>query len=166
MCIRDSTSRVQTFALPCGQTPTSPDQIIGDARTSFDGQAWGVAPTKGDTTWVESLTAWSNGTPTYVTTARAQYDANGRITDAWDTDNNHTTTAYTSATGGPITRVTVTNALGHVTTTDREPAWGATTGITDPNNRRTDVAYDPLGRTVSVWLPGRPKGVKSPNSTY
>jgi hypothetical protein len=27
------TSRVQTFALPCGQTPTSPDQIIGDART-------------------------------------------------------------------------------------------------------------------------------------
>jgi YD repeat-containing protein len=125
-----------------------------------------VAPTKGDTTGVESLTAWSNGTPTYVTTARAQYDANGRITDAWDTDNNHTTTAYTSATGGPITRMTVTNALGHVTTTDRKPAWGATTGITDPNNRRTDVAYDPLGRTVSVWLPGRPKGVKSPNSTY
>jgi RHS repeat-associated protein len=160
------TSRVQTYALRCDQTPTSADQIIGDAKTSFDGQAWGTAPTKGDVTQVDTLSAWSNGAPTYITMTRSQYDANGRVTDTWDVDNNHTTTAYTPPTGGPVTRTTVTNPLGWVTTTEREPAWGLTTGITDPNGRRTDVTYDSLGRTTAVWLPGRAKGVRSANMTY
>ncbi|GAA1287809.1 hypothetical protein Psi02_70250 [Planotetraspora silvatica] len=159
-------SRKQVYALGCGKTPTSAAQVVADTRMSFDGQAFGAAPTKGDVTLSEELKDWSNGTTAYVTTQRSQYDANGRVTDVWDTDGNHTATAYTPATGGPVTRQTVTNPLGFVTTTDLEPAWGATTGVTDPNGRRTDVGYDPLGRTTSVWKPGRAKGVQSANTTF
>lgn len=51
----------------------------------------------------------------------------------------------------------MTNALGHVTTTDFAPAWGMSSGQTDPNGKRTDLAYDALGRLTSVWLPDQPK---------
>ncbi|OPG13724.1 polymorphic toxin-type HINT domain-containing protein [Microbispora sp. GKU 823] len=160
------TSRVQTYALSCDKTPTSADQIIGDARTSYDGQDWGVAPTKGDVTRTESLKDWADGTPAYLTTSRMAYDAYGRVTDSWDVDGDHTTTAYTPASGGPVTRTTTTNPLGWTSTADVEPAWGATIGTTDPNGRRTDVTYDPLGRTTAVWLPGRAKGSQTANTTY
>ncbi|MBO3747217.1 type IV secretion protein Rhs [Streptosporangiaceae bacterium NEAU-GS5] len=159
-------SRTQTYGLSCDRTPTSADQIIADARTSYDGQPFGAAPTKGEATAEESLKDWSNGTPAYITTTRTAYDGNGRVTDTWDVLNNHTTTAYTPATGGPLTRTVETNPLGFTTTTDLEPAWGATTGVTDPNGRRTDVGYDPLGRTIAVWQPGRVKGTQSANTTY
>ncbi|MEW9529048.1 RHS repeat-associated core domain-containing protein [Microbispora sp. NPDC049125] len=158
-------SRVETYALACDKTPAKAADVIGDARTSYDGQAWGVPPTRGDVTRVESLKDWADGAPSYTTTARSAYDSYGRITDAWDALDAHTAFAYSPA-GGPLKSATVTNALGHVTTTDIEPAWGLTTGVTDPNGRRTDFGYDPLGRTTAVWLPGRSKGVQPANSTF
>src|SRR5262249_16057279 len=33
-------------------------------------------------------------------------------------------------------------------------------------NKRTDVSYDPLGRTSAVWQPGRTKGVDSANQQF
>ncbi|WP_182875007.1 RHS repeat-associated core domain-containing protein [Microbispora sp. H10670] len=160
------TSRVQTYALSCDKTPTSADQVIGDTRTCYDGQAWGAAPTKGDVTRVESLKDWSGGVATFMATNRMAYDAYGRVTDSWDVDGDHTTTAYTPATGGPVTRNTVTNPLGWTTVSDLEPAWGVTTGTTDANGRRTDVGYDALGRVTGVWLPGRAKGTQPASTTY
>jgi RHS repeat-associated protein len=159
-------SRALTYAGSCGTAPTAADQIVGDARTSYDGQAWGVAPTKGDVTRVEALADWTNGNPTYLTKSTSGYDAYGRVTDTTDALGNHTTTAYTPASGGPVTQTATTNPLGWVTTTTLEPAWGATTATVDPNGRRTDVTYDPLGRTSGVWLPGRVKGTQTASSTY
>ncbi|HEY4024864.1 MAG TPA: RHS repeat protein, partial [Candidatus Dormibacteraeota bacterium] len=159
-------SRVETYQGVCGTPPTSPGQIVGDSRTSYDGQAWGAPPAQGDVTRVEQLKDWSSGNTTFVTSATSQYDANGRLTDMWDIAGNHTVTAYLSSAGGPVTQTKVTNPLGWVTTNDVEPAWGLTTGTTDQNGRRTDVTFDPLGRTTAVWLPGRPKGVQSASTTY
>jgi RHS repeat-associated protein len=159
-------SEVQTYSGACGTPPTSASQIIGDSRTSYDGQAWGAPPTQGDVTQAQQLKDWSNGTPTFITTTTSKYDASGRLTDVWDVDGNHTGTAYLSSVGGPVTQTKVTNATGWVTTNDVEPAWGVTTGNTDVNGRRTDVTYDPLGRTTAVWLPGRAKGVQSASTTY
>ncbi|MFE9726184.1 hypothetical protein ACFYQ5_21940 [Streptomyces sp. NPDC005794] len=62
-----------------------------------------------------------------------------------DTQNNETKTQYTE-TNGLLTRTAVTNAVGHVTTTDCNSARGASTGQSDPNGKRT---YDdpPRGRS-------------------
>ena len=146
----------------------SADQIIGDAKISFDGQAYGTAPTKGDVTQIEHVERLGQrhgdlhpprpGPSTTPTAASL---------DTWDVDNNHTTTAYTPATGGPVTRTTVTNPLGcghhHRPRAGLGPAPPASLTRTAAH---TDVTYDPLGRTTAVWLPGRAKGVRSANMTY
>ncbi|WP_308190786.1 RHS repeat-associated core domain-containing protein [Streptomyces sp. HPF1205] len=164
--IMNLASRVQVHAGDCAHTPTSGSQIISDTRDSYDGNPPGTAPAKGDLTRIDSLKDWSAGTTSYLTTTTSAYDADGRVTDTADVDGNHTLTAYTPASGGPVTGTTSTNPMGWTTTTDLDPAWGTVTGVTDPNGRRTDLALDGLGRTTAVWLPGRAKASQSATTTY
>lgn len=60
----------------------------------------------------------------------------------------------------------MTNPAGHTGSIELDPAWGAELGKNDANNRRTDLAYDALGRLIKVWLPDRPKATNTPNSEY
>jgi RHS repeat-associated protein len=159
-------ARVETWARPCDQPATSEADVIGDRRTSYDGQPWGAAPTNGDATRVEEIATWSGGTPGYVTTARSQFDAYGRVTASWDARGAQVTTQHTPATGGPLTGKTETNALGHKTITTFEPGWGMPSQITDPNDRTTSLGYDPLGRLTGVWQPGRVKGAAPASSIF
>ncbi|GLX99506.1 polymorphic toxin-type HINT domain-containing protein [Herbidospora sp. NBRC 101105] len=152
--IIDTPSRVETVSVACATTPSRPGQLISDAKTTYD--------TRGNVTKTERLSGWSGG-PQYTTVATTVYDAYGRATEVADSASNKTTTAYTHATGGLVSRTTVTNPAGHVTTTDLNPAWGTVTATVDANNKRTDVAYDALGRTTQVWPPIRPKST-NPNS--
>ena len=166
--LMDKTHRTQTYAVQCSATTgtlTEAD-VVSDERTSFDGQAFGTAPTRGLATKTEKMTAWSAGTPTFATVSQGQYDANGRVTGSWDALGAKTTTAYTPATGGPVTATTVTNPLLHVATTTVNPAWGSNSSIVDPNNKRTDLSYDGLGRLTAVWLPGRDKATQSASATF
>lgn len=39
-------------------------------------------------------------------------------------------------------------------TTTQQPAWGLPLSVVDPNQRRTELDYDGLGRMTAVWLPG------------
>jgi RHS repeat-associated protein len=161
--------RAQTFALTCDQVdagPLSSADIIGDGRTSYDGQAPGTAPIKGDVTAVDQMSNWSGGTTTYLTVSKSGYDTNGRILDSWDVLNNHSSTAYTPATGGPVTKVVDTNPKLWTTTTTLEPAWGTALSTVDVNGRRTDMSYDGLGRLTAAWLPGRVKGTDTADYTY
>ena len=167
-------SELRRYAMTCaaaripGKVFTTAD-IISDERTSYDGQAWGAPPTKGDATRTETLKDWRNNTGTFLTVATSVRDAYGRTVDAVDADGMHTATAYTPATGGPVTRTVTTNGTtGWTDTTDLEPAWGLTLGVTDPNSRRTDLSYDPLGRLTGLWLPGRSKATypSAPNTSY
>jgi RHS repeat-associated protein len=166
------TSRVQTYALPCGTAPTSLDDVIGDVRTSFDNQAFGVVPSKGDATKIERLDGWTlGGGSTFAQESRHGYDAYGREVQGWDVRNNLTTTAFTPASGGPVTLVTSTqtvNSVDWVSTQEVDPAWGTPLVKVDPNGRRTEVVYDAMGRITKVWLANRLRSANpsSPSTEY
>ncbi|WP_407566767.1 RHS repeat-associated core domain-containing protein [Polymorphospora sp. A560] len=158
----DFPSRVETVAKACASTPARPADVVSDERSHYDGLAFGAAPTRGNVTREERLAAADS----YQTVRRATYDANGRVVEEFDALGNRTTTAYTPATGGPVRSVTVTNPLGHAGTTQYDPAWGAVTAEVDANGRRTELAWDPLGRLLRVWLPGRSRSAQTPHTEY
>jgi RHS repeat-associated protein len=168
----DLPSRQVSYALPCAQTVTTTDlsaaDLISDERTSYDGAAWNTAVSKGDVTQVETHAGFSGGVTSYRTDTKATYDAYGRPLEAWDPLGNRTTSAYTPAADGPVTRIATTNVLGWTSTVELDPAWGATTGSSDINGARSDLALDPLGRITGVWLPGRSKAANPnlPNLAY
>ncbi|MGW6458304.1 RHS repeat-associated core domain-containing protein, partial [Streptomyces sp. NPDC055078] len=148
--------RVETVGAPCGTPANGPDDVISDVRTYYDGSATlGTAPVRGDATRVEELSAWAPGGGTYTTVSRHAHDAHGRVTEEWDALGNRETTAYTPATGGPVTEVRTTNALGHEDITGFHPLLGTATSSTDAAGRRAELVYDPLGRLVKAWGPGR-----------
>ncbi|MGW3020124.1 polymorphic toxin-type HINT domain-containing protein [Streptomyces longwoodensis] len=157
-------SRVESVSVKCSVTPDRKTQVLADERTSYDLLAFGAAPTKGDATKTERMTAHDGTTATYQVTGTTAYDTYGRPTSQKDAKLNETKTGYTE-TNGLLTQTKVTNALGHITTTDYAPAWGMSKGQTDPNGQRTDLAYDALGRLTSVWLADR-ASTQTPSIKY
>ncbi|MFD5875020.1 polymorphic toxin-type HINT domain-containing protein [Streptomyces sp. NPDC060322] len=157
-------SRSEAVGVKCSVTPDRKTQVHADERTSYDSKAFGAAPTKGDATTTERLTSHNGTTGTYQVTGTTTYDAFGRPLSQKDASLAETKTAYTDV-NGLISQTKSTNALNHVTTTDFAPAWGMSAGQTDPNGKRTDLAYDGLGRLTSVWLPDRAK-TQTPSIKY
>ncbi|MGW4786512.1 RHS repeat-associated core domain-containing protein [Streptomyces sp. NPDC004230] len=161
-------ARSEVVSVKCATTPDRRTQILADERTSYDSGAFGAAPTKGDATKTERLTAHDGTTATYQVTGATTYDTYGRPLTQKDAKqygtSDQTKTVYTE-TNGLLTKTTVTNALGHVTITDYVPAWGMSAGQTDPNGKRTDLAYDALGRLTSVWLADR-ASTQTPSIKY
>ncbi|WP_326559433.1 RHS repeat-associated core domain-containing protein [Micromonospora sp. NBC_01796] len=167
--ILTTVKRIEKVAVACATTPARPADLVSDTRMYYDGSTThGTAPTKGDVTQVEELMEWPAGGPRYKVTSKSVFDAYGRVTEAYDVYGNKSTTAYTPATDALVSQVTTTNPKGHQNTTYMEPAWGVNTATVDPNGARTDLAYDPMGRLVSVWLPGRAKAdfPTTPNSRF
>lgn len=167
-----TTKQATTTALPCGTAPTSTDHVISDTRNYYDGAtSVDTAPAYGSVTKVEQLKDWSPAAGTvWQTVSQSTFDAIGRLASATDIKGNVVTTAYTPASGGPVTRVTTTKAspFNWVTTTDISPYWGSTTKTADQNGRVTDVAYDALGRVWRVWNVGWAKTghENSPSEEY
>lgn len=159
-------SRVETVGVACTATPSFPDDAISDERSYYDGSnTLGAAPTAGDVTKTEELADYAGGSPSYVMVSRAGYDTYGRVRDAYDALDRKTSTAYTPATGLP-TSVTVTNPRGDATTTALDAARGQPVVIEDANGRKTELAYDALGRLAEVWLPGRGRASGGGNQRY
>ncbi|MBK5993016.1 sugar-binding protein [Streptomyces sp. MBT58] len=157
-------SRSEAVGVKCSVTPDRKTQVHADERTSYDNKAFGAAPTKGDATMTERLTSHNGTTGTYQTTGWTTYDAFGRPKSQKDATQAETKTDYVDV-NGLISQTKATNALGHTTTTDFAPAWGTSAGHTDPNGKRTDLAYDGLGRLTSVWFPDRAK-TQTPSIKY
>ncbi|MEV4621174.1 RHS repeat-associated core domain-containing protein [Asanoa sp. NPDC049573] len=153
----DPTSRVEKYALRCATAPSSDADVIADARTSFDGKAYGTPPTKGDATQAERAASWTAASgPAWQTISTAAFDPSGRQTDLTDVRGNNTHTDYSPASGGPVTSQATTTPLGKTTTT-LEPAWGTPTAVVDNNGKRTEATFDALGRTLQVWQANRPR---------
>lgn len=152
----------------CGSEPTLPRDAISDVRTSYDSAAVGATPTKGDTTKVETVTSYSGSNPVWTTTATSAFDTVGRETSSTDELGRTTKTAYTPATGGPVTGVTTTNPKGWKASQTLDPARGVVLSETAVDGGVTSATYDPLGRRTAVWMPGRAKAdyPSAPDTAY
>ncbi len=164
----DYEARVEAVGVACTVLPAYPGDVISDERTFYDGSTTlGAAPTKGDVTLTQELSAYSGSTPSYVTVERTVFDSYGRQIESYDVLNRRVVTEYTPTTGGPVTGIKVTNPMGWVESTILAPAWGEPTTLIDMNGKRTDIGYDPLGRVAEVWLPDRSKANKqTPNQKF
>ncbi|WP_079002068.1 RHS repeat-associated core domain-containing protein [Streptomyces sp. AS58] len=154
-------SRVETVSVDCATTPQRKTQVISDDLTYYDGATTlGAAPTKGNVTTTKRLTSHNGTTATYQTTAATTYDDYARPLVVENAQTVTSDTAYAQSTTytdtyGLATKAVTTNTLGWTTTTEYAPHRGQPTAKVDPNNKRTELAYDGLGRLTSVWLPDR-----------
>ncbi|OXS36453.1 polymorphic toxin-type HINT domain-containing protein [Streptomyces sp. XY006] len=154
-------SRVEKVSVECGVTPDRSTQVISDDLSFYDGSTTlGAAPVKGDVTTTKRLESHSGTTATYQTTAVTTYDDFGRPLVVKDADTASSPTEYASSTTytdtyGLASKSVVTNRAGWTATTEYKPHWGVPSVKIDQNNRRTELAYDGLGRLTSVWLPDR-----------
>ncbi|WP_052684780.1 DUF5615 family PIN-like protein [Lentzea aerocolonigenes] len=140
----------ETVAARCGATGVEfPARALGGTRNTYDDG--------GNITKVETIGERPAVGPVWSTAVSTTYDAYGRMRTVTDVLGNTSTTDYIPAAGGPTTSNVATNALGHKTTTTYEPAWGTPTSFVDPNENVYEATLDPLGRTVQVWLPNRPR---------
>ncbi|WP_306332886.1 polymorphic toxin-type HINT domain-containing protein [Streptomyces sp. KL118A] len=161
-------SRVEKVAVSCASTPDRKTQVISDDLTFYDGKALGAAPTKGDTTKVQRLATHDGAKATYETvtsSATADFDGFGRPLKVTDAAGKATSIDYTE-TDGLTTKKVETNPLGWTTATEYFRSWGVAAAQTDMNGKRTDLAYDALGRLTSVWLPDRDKANRTPSIKY
>ncbi|WP_412748237.1 polymorphic toxin-type HINT domain-containing protein [Krasilnikovia sp. M28-CT-15] len=157
--ILDKVVMSEKLSVPCADAPetATPATVVSRTRTFYDtytdDASFGKAPTRGDVVRVEQLDSWSGSTPKYARTQSSAYDAVGRVTATTDARGYTTSTDYT-VTNGLVTRTVVTNPLQQKTTTTVEPAWGASTTISDANKITATLRYDAFGRLTTVWLPG------------
>ncbi|MFI8187341.1 polymorphic toxin-type HINT domain-containing protein [Streptomyces sp. NPDC085946] len=154
-------SRQETVSVECAATPNRQSQVISDDLTFYDGSTTlGAAPVKGDATTIKRLVSHDGTTAKYQTTAVTTYDDYGRPLVVKDAETAASSTAYTTSTTytdtfGLATKSVVTNRLGWTASTEYAPHWGVPKVKVDQNNRRTEMAYDGLGRLTSVWFPDR-----------
>ncbi|MDG4763440.1 polymorphic toxin-type HINT domain-containing protein [Solwaraspora sp. WMMD406] len=163
--LRTLVTREETVSVACSvANPNRATQLLIDNRTSYDGQAFGATPTKGNATRIEKLGTHNGVSASYVTVGEATFDPYGRPLTAQDGSGAVTDIAYTETNGlttrkmetGPQIRVGTADTR-FIATTDYHPAWGVPVTQIDWNGKRTDVEYDKLGRATRVWLPHRPK---------
>ncbi|WP_433374757.1 RHS repeat-associated core domain-containing protein [Streptosporangium sp. CA-115845] len=141
-----------------------PEKVVSNERSYYDDPTFSTtfpqttAPSKGDVTMTRRASGWTSGSFGYQTGDRSVYDSYGRVTTSYagEDDEAKTVTAYTMNSVGLTTGLTVTNPLGHVTSTVVNPVRGQKQATTDPNGVVTNLRYDALGRGVAVWLRSRP----------
>ncbi|MET9795758.1 polymorphic toxin-type HINT domain-containing protein [Nocardiopsis alba] len=160
-------AREELLSVGCESSPERPDDVIGDIRTLYDGKAFGETPTQGVQTSSERLTGYDGSTPRYQVTETSTFDRYGRQLTETDAEGNTTTTEYTDHTpGGAATGITITNPEGHTNSLEIDPARTLTVAEVDANGKRTDLAYDPLGRLTEVWLADRAKDRFTPSMKF
>ncbi|MFD9412720.1 RHS repeat-associated core domain-containing protein [Streptomyces sp. NPDC059989] len=158
-------SRTEKVATQCGAATDRKTQVISDDRTLYDNLAFGTAPTRGLPTGIERIASHDGTTAVYQRLADKAYDGYGRVTSATTPAAGTSTTTYTEV-NGLTTSLKAVNSANHTMITDYEPAWGQASGQTDANGKRSDIAFDGLGRVVSVWHPDRVKALQTPSSKH
>ncbi|WP_329265216.1 hypothetical protein OG223_09530 [Streptomyces sp. NBC_01478] len=154
----NTVSRTETYSVSCATTPVVPDDVVSDITTAYDGQAVGVAPTKGEITSSYRVASYdADKKPVYQQVSGATYDKLGRPLTATNSLNRTVKTTYVpDDTGyGPLTSKTTTDPKLYTSTTEVDPAWGTATKTTDANSNVTEWDFDALGRLKSVWKPDR-----------
>jgi RHS repeat-associated protein len=155
----------QIVTTNCAASPGDGDYVVG-SQILYDGAtSTTTAPVMGLATRTTALATVSSGAKTWKQAGRSDYDDYGRITSSLDALDRQTTTAYTPASGAPVTVMTITNPTGWTTTTNLDPGKGVPTTITDVNGKTSTAQYDPLGRLVRVWRANR-STTATPDTQY
>ncbi|MEU3894685.1 polymorphic toxin-type HINT domain-containing protein [Streptomyces sp. NPDC045251] len=181
-------SRTRTVAKQCSVTDaglnlpansgTSGD-VLADTAVVYDtadATTWRATqkPTKGEATWTGRATGYTT-TPAsdgqrlpsgWQTTATTTYDALGRPLTVTDAAGRTTSTAYTPAGAGPLTRTLSTDPKGYRSVSFLDPRRGLEYRTYDINSKKTEQEYDALGRLSSVWLPNRDPANQTPNARF
>lgn len=149
------TKQTLSTATPCATADfTDPKKLASGSRIAYDEGAYGAAltgSTRGLVTQTWSLKADGSG---FQSDGTVGFDSLGRVVKATDPDGKSSTTAY-AMTNGQTFGITETNSLGHTSTQEVEPGRGTTTTSTDANGHVSRSVFDPLGRLVQAWAPGR-----------
>ncbi|MFJ9117374.1 polymorphic toxin-type HINT domain-containing protein [Streptomyces sp. NPDC102394] len=171
-----------SLSLPATMDPTKPARgdVLADVGTTYDtanATTWSATqkPTKGLATWTGratgyAATAGSDGDrlPSgWQRTAATTYDTLGRplsVSDA--TTNPPKLLAYTPTDAGPLTKTITTDPKTFKTTSFIDPRRGQPLRLYDANLKKTELAYDALGRLTQVWLPNRDSASQSPNQKF
>ncbi|WP_399144446.1 RHS repeat-associated core domain-containing protein [Streptomyces sp. MK7] len=187
--LTDLVSRSRTVGRACSVSDASLSlpadsrtrgDVLSDTAVVYDSAtatAWTAAqtPTEAEPRWAGRATGYpasadsaGERTPTgWQTTATMTYDTLGRPLDVTDADNRTTSTAYTPASSGPLTKTVGTDAKGYKTTTFLDPRRSLPLRSYDANLKKTEFTYDALGRKSAVWLPNRSSGAgQSANYTF
>lgn len=155
----------------CG-TAVSASTLLADKKIYYNGDgtiATAGLGTFGDVsatalpTAVRIATGFTGTTENWQTNAAMKYDDIGRVTDSVDVTGQNTHTDYlpawnTAGNNTNPTTVKTTNSKSWVVTSTHSLLRGLETQSVDANGRKTEVAYDALGRRTAVWLPGRDRG--------
>ncbi|MFI8888239.1 RHS repeat-associated core domain-containing protein [Streptomyces sp. NPDC053813] len=152
-------SRTESYSVACTTTPVVPDDVVSDITMAYDGQAVGVAPTKGEITASYRVASYGelDKKPVYQQVSGSTYDKLGRpLTETNAVNSTVRTTYVPDDTGyGPLTSKTTTDPKLYTSTTEVDPAWGTATRSTDANGNATEWSFDALGRLRSLWKPDR-----------
>ncbi len=155
--LREFPAEVSVVAKACTVTPTLPADAISDTRYTYDTDSSGHNPAKGDLLTTEVVKSYTGSTPNWLTTASSTYDSLGRTLVTTDTRtgvSRTTSTAYTPAAGGPVTKtVTTRGPMNWSSTTTYDPARQSVLTTVDQNGHTTEATYDALGRRTQVWAP-------------
>ncbi|MEU9699760.1 HNH/endonuclease VII fold putative polymorphic toxin [Streptomyces sp. NPDC047981] len=156
----------RTTATDCASHATADPatELQDSVQLSYDGLAYGDAPTKGMVTGLHEINA--AGTAHAISTTTT-YDPLGRVRTVTKPDAGTTETQYTPGdVGGPVTSVKTlktVNSKEHVTTTAFDPGRALPLTVTDPNGRVSRTEYDALGRLTKGWSAARSSGGQTPN---
>ncbi len=166
-----------SLSLPA--TPATRGDVLSDTAVVYDNAAataWSATqkPTKGEAIWTGRATGYAttadpNGdrTPTgWQKVTATTYDALGRPLSVADTAGNTTSTAYTPAEAGPLTKTITTDPKQYKSVSFLDPRRGLPLRSYDINLKKTELNYDALGRLTEVWLPNRIRGSQAPNTKF
>ncbi|MFE1348121.1 RHS repeat-associated core domain-containing protein [Streptomyces sp. NPDC058757] len=173
-------SRTRIVGRPCSVADADLDlpvdstrrgDVLSDTAVAYDGATtWSATakPTRGLATWTGRAQGYGTaGAPSWQKVASTTYDELGRPLTVADIEGRTTGTAYTPAAAGPLTKTVVTDAKGHKSASFIDPRRGQPQQTFDANTKKTELAYDALGRLTDVWLPNRNRAAGySPNSRY
>ncbi|MGW7099672.1 ricin-type beta-trefoil lectin domain protein [Streptomyces sp. NPDC054838] len=169
--------QVTSVSGPCAAATAA--NLLSDRKVFYAGDGslaglgtFGQVSATAAATGVQIATGFTGSTENWQTTAAMKYDGIGRVTDALDATGQNTHTDFVpawSSAGNNVTPTTIrtTNSQNWVVSSTHSPLRGLAMQNTDANGRKTEIAYDALGRRTSVWLPGRDKSAgKSPDRTF
>ncbi|MET9777481.1 polymorphic toxin-type HINT domain-containing protein [Streptomyces sp. NPDC006367] len=181
-------SRTRTVAKQCSvtdaglnlpATSATPGDVLADNAAVYDtagATTWLATqkPTKGQVTWTGRATGYTT-TPAgdgkrlpsgWQTVATTTYDTLGRPLAVTDTAGRTTSTTYTPAAAGPLTRTITTDPKGWYSVSSLDARRGLEYRSLDINRKKTEQTYDALGRLTQVWLPNRDPANQAPSVKF